>query len=403
MLRIVGVPRELRKFFGRVCSSMSVSLQIMFELYVIGLLIAPRRERNVADLVALLVHGPSRSNFARLFTEYWWDHEQVIREAVQTVIELIDLPRRQKVYLVVDDTPNGKTGRHMDALCKMRNHSQPHYFLGHNVVALVLVVGDLQIPVDFRLYLPKDTCTKYRLPFQTKNELAAEMIRAFTAPRHVRVVVLFDCWYLNPTVVKATRERRFPFVSYLRSNRNLILPSGRKVKVREYAHQVSYQKLRFQPRGRVSEAVGHQTTMTLPSLGKVKLVLTRSELRNGTSVEKYIVTDQLTMPMVTVVQAYDVRWEIEVLFRTVKQAAGWADYQMRDLVAIVRHLYASTVAALLLVYVKLKYAKRNLASLADARRWVQHLSIRDTAKEISRAAKRGLKMETITERYATSW
>ncbi len=192
-------------------------------------------------------------------------------------------------------------------------------------------------------------------------------------------------------------------MSYLRCNRNLVLKNGHKINVFDYAKTVNYEHVLHQPRGRATDAECHQTTVILPTLGKVKLVISRSQSKNGTVSEKYLVTDQLSMPMVTVVATYDRRWTIECTIRVLKQDAGLSDYQMRDLTAIVRHLYAATVAGLLLVSLQLSY-QESLTCLADVRRWVEELTVRDSLAQIIRSARRGTKSTTIMKRFiAKAW
>ena len=404
VIKIIGIPRELRNFFSHVCKNMSISLQIMFQLYVVGLLVAKRKERNVTDIAALLLSGQfSRSNLARLFSQYWWDHEDVLRQAVTFVMSIIKVQHGQKIYLLLDDTEIEKTGRKMAGLSKMRNHNQAYYFYGHCVVLLVLEINGIALPFDFRLYLSKQECAKYNLRFQTKNELAAEMIKSFTPPQKTRVILLFDCWYLNPTVIQASENKRFPYVSYLRSNRNLVLKCGRKVKVCNYAKEINYLPVSHQPRGLTTAAECHQASVVLPTLGRVKLVISRSESQFGTVTEKYLVTNQLSMPMVTVVATYDRRWTIECMIRVLKQNTGLSDYQMRDLVAIVRHLYAALIAGLLLVYLQASF-QNSFLCLADVRRWVEDLTVRDSLTQMIRSARRGTKSSTIMRRFvAKAW
>jgi hypothetical protein len=370
----------------------------------VGLLVAKRKERNVTDIASLLLSGQfSRSNLARLFSQYWWDHEDVLRQAVTFVMSIIKVQPGQKIYLLLDDTEIEKTGRKMAGLSKMRNHKQAYYFYGHCVVMLVLEINGIALPPDFRLYLSKQECARYNLQFQTKNELAAEMIQNYTSPKKARVILLFDCWYLNPTVVQAAKNKGFPYISYLRSNRNLVLKCGHKVKVCNYAQKVNYLPVSHQPRGLAIAAECHQTTVVLPTLGRVKLVISRSESRLGAVTEKYLVTNQLSMPMVTVVATYDRRWTIECMIRVLKQDAGLSDYQMRDLVAIVRHLYAAIIAGLLLVSLQVS-SQDSFSNLADVRRWVEELTIRDSLAKIIRSARRGTKSSTIIRRFvAKAW
>lgn len=62
------------------------------------------------------------------------------------------------------------------------------------------------------------------LPFRKTTALAAPRIRAFQAPRGVKVVVWFDAYYLGHPVVQACREQRVRLASPLQSNRRLCKP-----------------------------------------------------------------------------------------------------------------------------------------------------------------------------------
>lgn len=400
MLKIVSIPRSLGKFFKKVGTGMSTSLQLLFHLYVTGLLLSPRANRDVSHITALFLSATSRSNMARFFTDYYWDHELALKQARDLVMGLLMYKLGDMVYLLLDDTSNAKTGRHGKALAKLRDHNQSFYYNGHCAVFLALLFGDVTIPLDLKPYISKEKCEEERLEFHTKNELAAEMLRAVELPKRVRVTLLFDCWFLNPTVISAAKERKFHYISYLRSNRNMILKSGKKVKVRDHARVARYQPLNYCPRGHVGHAECHQLVVTLSSLkSKFKVVLVRSAMKKGKITEKYLVTDQLSLPMVTVVERYDLRWEIECFFRDGKQEGGISGYQMHSLMGVVRHLYASTIATLALIYLKLTQEEKSFATLGEVRRHLEEEAIRDTMAEVAREARKGASVSSITNRY----
>jgi len=45
------------------------------------------------------------------------------------------------------------------------------------------------------------------------------LIREFQPPKGTKTIVLFDARYLNPTVLKAVRQRRFHWISRAKDNR----------------------------------------------------------------------------------------------------------------------------------------------------------------------------------------
>jgi hypothetical protein len=84
-----------------------------------------------------------------------------------------------------------------------------------------LVCRNQVIPWGIRLYVKPEQAKTLGLPFRKTTELAAQLIREFKAPAGVKVVVLFDAYYLCRTVVQACREKHFHFASTLKGNRSL--------------------------------------------------------------------------------------------------------------------------------------------------------------------------------------
>jgi len=80
-------------------------------------------------------------------------------------------------------------------------------------------LNSVAVPVGMSLYLKEDYCKKNQVPFKTKNQLAAELIEGFRAPRGVRVSVVYDSWYLNKTVVDRCQQKGYPSTEYCRLER----------------------------------------------------------------------------------------------------------------------------------------------------------------------------------------
>ena len=205
--------------------------------------------------------------------------------------------------------------------------------------------------MGIRVYLKEDYCKEKRIPFKTKNQLAAELIDGFIAPRGFRVSVVFDSWYLNPTVVDSCHKKGYPYISQTKSNRTIYV-EGKKFSAAQYAnpHRVlALKSATYTPRAQISPVKSKSLLVKMNQLGKVRLVVSRNERREYV----FLVTDHPRLPMVEVIRQYDVRWDIECYFRDAKQHLGLGDYQMRSLQGIVRHLYTVMTACILLVQLKL--------------------------------------------------
>jgi DDE superfamily endonuclease len=137
------------------------------------------------------------------------------------------------VYLILDDSKKGKGGKRMEAVAKMNDSTTDAYIRGHQYVCSTLLFRQQVIPWGIRLYVKKEACAAVGVPFRKTTGLAAHLIREFNAPAGVKVMVLFDAYYLCATVVQACREQRFHFASTLKSHRSLFKP-GRKLKAGRY-------------------------------------------------------------------------------------------------------------------------------------------------------------------------
>jgi len=123
----------------------------------------------------------------------------------------------------------------------------------------------------------------------------------------------------------------------------------RKIKVGELAPTL---KLKWRAHLGVRTAV---LNVYLPEYGSLRLVVTR----DGHGRWKYIVTNDLTADLTTIVLRQRSRWNIETIFRDSKQLAGFAACQCRVPQAMVRH-----VAFVLLTYVVLNQLKLDSSETA---------------------------------------
>jgi hypothetical protein len=109
----------------------------------------------------------------------------------------------------------------MDAVAKMKDSTTDAYIRGHQDVCGLLIFRQPVLPVGLRLYVKQTHCAALGLPFRKTTELAAHLIRECKPPAGVKVVVVFDAYYLCHTVVKACREQQCHFASTLKSHRRL--------------------------------------------------------------------------------------------------------------------------------------------------------------------------------------
>jgi hypothetical protein len=185
--------------------------------------------------------------------------------------------------------------------------------------------------------------------------LAAQLIREFTVPAGVKVRVLFDAYYLCPTVLKACREKRFRFASTLKSNRSLFKP-GWKLKAGRYGRN-QFRRHRTEtlvitkPHGSARFRYLDAGWLQVSKLGGLHVVFSRK----GTAKKILgLVTDDPELSAADVIRTYDKRWTIEPWVKEVKQLLGLGQYQNRSYGAAVIHLHLVCFAYALLTHLRIE-------------------------------------------------
>ena len=233
MFRVVRFPQKLTKFFAPLKEHFLWHHFDYFRDLVLVMALAHGR-RNVANLYRYLEAKTHRTRYNNYLLVDRSDLPAALRQKAMETLGSMEPRPGETAYLLVDDSGKRKRGKHMEAVGWIRDASTGKKVRGHLYVAAVVEFRGQTIPWGVRLYAKKDDCPKLGLPFRKTTELAAELIQEFTPPEGVRVVVLFDSYYLCKTVVKACRAKGFRFAATLKANRNLFR-GGRKLKAGKYA------------------------------------------------------------------------------------------------------------------------------------------------------------------------
>ena len=357
MIRMRKFPPFGKRFFRRARKLIGSCHFAHFWRVVIG--IASMQEgRSLRRMEGLFHHRRSRQAIAFFLTRAQWDAPELLRQsALETLLKLGWSPG-EALYLAIDDTQKEKRAKKMDAVSKIFLHAEKRYAQGHTILGCALVYRSVVIPYALRLWAGRSFCKATQKPshpcepltFHTLTELAAESIEHVALPEDARPIVLFDSYYLCPTVTRACENRGFRYVGVAKKNRNFA-PDGRpndKRRLGKYGANVLQREGRWMQVGdkkqkhRLAQRVGR-----LKSLGRIKLVFSR---RPRESSWITITTNETRWGMQTVLGHYLHRWPIEVLFKATKQNLGLGDYQFLRYRAVERYLHLVMIAHLLLTH-----------------------------------------------------
>ena len=360
-----------------------------FQNYLTGLMVLPNK--SMANLSRCILDSADKTNISRFMSAAPWLAEPVNERRLTYLNQQTKWVRQSKAAsaLVIDDSLCKHVGSLFEYVARHYDHANADYPIAHNPVTSHYVSGAVRFPVDLRLYrryeeitqwetfvlkhfpetiIPKKKKERQKLhkqvdetlrqdpeflklhnQFQTKIDLAIELVRSAIKHRLRFDILLFDGWYLSEALVAEATRRHKKWISLLKKNRNLETNSfqlkdahgqpipfeGEHVSVEEFVKQVPAQAFKM--------VVVHEKTywtfsitVRIPTLGKVRLVIS---YENGKLTDTYVVlvTNALDWEAKRILATYVLRWPIETFYQDGKEQLGLDEYLMRNAKAIGKH------------------------------------------------------------------
>ena len=220
MFRLIDVPAAV----GRPLQGYSNALRANLQAYLVPVVVAyalAECRRNAVQLWRRLMLRTHRTRLHHFLLGATWPARDILHAYVRDVLMDMKPGERETLYLVLDETRLAKRGKqvarvgwYFDPVTGRKQRAQLV------LVATVWFRGFI-LPWDFFVHAKRGTVPEAE--FEKLTEAAARMVREFVAPPNVRVVVLFDSYYLCRTVVRAVCERGWLYVSQAKANRNVFV------------------------------------------------------------------------------------------------------------------------------------------------------------------------------------
>jgi len=367
-----------------------------FSTYILGL-IACEDKKNIEAINRCFREHKDQSTLNRFLTASPWSTHRLEARRLTLVRQGLPAAEGSTGTLIIDDTINEKTGKHMEEAGYHYDSSQGKAVWGHDLVTTHYVNGDSEYPASLSLYVKKDTCHEERKVFKTKIMLAVEQMEAFTPPAGAMTIVAFDSWYFCQRVVEAARKRGWDWVTQAEANRVIHL-KGVKMNVTRLAESLPERRFRtVKIGGEAFTLCGFRAWMS--KVGEVRLVVSRGE--DGFH---FYVSNRLEWTDRRVVEAYRVRQGIDVFYRDVKQNLGLEEYQVRRGRGAIIHWHLVFTAYTLLALLRRsvcggsRFLGRVLDTLGDVCRWVRDQCFRRLVDWIYLKFRHQTKPETIYRR-----
>lgn len=378
-----------------------------FQVYVLGLILY-LGSRNLAGLSRAVPGSKSACSLYRFVAKMDWDTSQM----EQVRWELLNRRTRRAlraagrhqaavpVFLIIDDSLVAKSGKRMEGVDFHYSHSRGGTELGHVWVTGHLVVLGQRYPVGWKLYRRRSNCEALDIPFASKPELAAEIVKAFQPLPGTQTYVLTDSWYPSQGLLDLCAQRGFHLISAVKSDRKF-RSANHNLQVQQWAQSLPRRAFDLV----TVNATGYKLWSCLGRLSSghcVRLVINRVI---GQKKWRYLISTDGSLTAQAIINRYLTRWEVENFYRVAKQSLGWGDYQMRELFAIERHVQLMMVAH---AYLEIGRQEALAASsdpearvtLGDIQRQHQALSRRAEIAQVFHLAQHGFELETIYQHLA---
>lgn len=319
------------------------------------------------------------SCMTRFLKESPWCANRVQRRRMEHLMNSIRRARhtqddhRPIIFLIVDDTGCHKDNstRKMEALDFHFSHSEGKSVWSHCLVTTHVVAEGYSFAWDFRPYFRKEYCEKNHRSFKSKNDLAMEMIKMFPASDEEQVYVLMDSWYTSKKLIDACNAKGFHVIGAVKSNRK-IRPNGIEVSMAEFAGQYirnpDLRSVTVKGKGkfRMYEYEG-----PISEIENAKVLLSWEKKFRQDQKPFCILCTDLTLDVVTILEYYNVRWEIETGYRYFKELLGFDQYQLLSFKAIERYWAIQYLVQNFLEFQRFEWSKTKPLTLGDAVRRIR--------------------------------
>ena len=255
--------------------------------------------------------------------------------------------------LVIDDSDHqrSKNTTHIAHVHRIKDKKYEGYFNGQNLIFLLLVTDKITFPVGFSFYEPdpelhdwknrdqelkKQKVSKKERPKQpvkntkypSKLEIALDLLRAFFQNHSSLKIkcILADAFYGSADFVKTASEMHggVQVISQIRSNQLIRNKRGLLVEVGQHFASEDRSHRRISIRGEKEEIIVLCAQKLWVAAHKEKRMVIAIRYENQNDF-RYIIASDMTWQYIDVIQAYTLRWLIEVFFQDWKTYEAWSN------------------------------------------------------------------------------
>lgn len=344
--------------------------------------------------------------FQYFFSEARWNHSELNTRRLEILHNQRTTASNSNGVLVIDDTSAPKPyAKATDGAKYQHCPSLNRQEVCNVAVGSAFSSPAKYFPINLKFYEPADAFKygKYDDAFNSKIELAKELVKDAQDKRIKFKSVVMDSWYTSNDLLKLINDRKLSFVVDLKPNRLVLFyhPVKRRhcwVQQDELVKLVrSYYPHKLKP-VKISHPNGYKRSFWSYSFisrlkecpVRVRVVLLFGDFCNEDSKSVHLLaTNDLKSYVPSIVSQYSLRWGIERIFKELKDIFYFDQYQVRHKRQIERYWMLCFAAWSLVYWVKQngclsRTIDKRLSSFNDYKRAIDSLLILSSTAAISR-------------------
>lgn len=271
--------------------------------------------------------------------------------------------------LIIDDTINIHRGIKIENISYVHDHTDDVSKLGFKNLMIAYFNGCKTIPIDFSIHKEKELGNKkqkkqYKKESKknsngnkrrkeckkSKIEVAIEMIKRAVKNGFTAKYVLTDSWFSCKELIKTVREIRdgvMHFIGAIKKDsrkymyNKLPVNAGQLLKILKTKYKMK--------RCRKLGVMYYEVKVYYEEVGEVKLYFCKM---TGKSEIRLFMSTDIKLSFVQAMEIYGIRWEIEVMFKALKEHFHLGRCQSLDFDA-----HIASVAISLITYIIVAYAQ----------------------------------------------
>ncbi|MCT4564737.1 MAG: IS701 family transposase [Maledivibacter sp.] len=295
-------------------------------------------KRNISNLSSKVLNSKDRSCVTKFLNNSPWDDKSLDACRINNLLSLTKPKANETIFIVIDDTviTKSKDTKHIEALGYHFSHTEGKSVWGHCIVSSQIITKSHSVPLGFKQYFSESYCNQRNLTFETKLEIANDLVDVFAKAntyRQNKIYILTDSWFASKDFFEKNLSWGYHTISGFRTNR-CIYPKGIKVKISDFIKYTSEDDFK-------DVTIKDKTYKVYRYEGKASgidnaVVLICYEANKTNPKIVAILSTDTELSSKIILKHYSNRWKIETSFLYLKDRLGLKHYQMRKIKGFTR-------------------------------------------------------------------